>query len=114
MKRLFSRETVYACTDEEITAEIGNRLKALRLSSCVSQSEFAKMSGVSLSTVRRAESGRLSEVSFGHLLRILRAGGMLDGLADLVEEVPLHPALKRNAPKRIYASSKMRERYEHR
>ncbi|MBR1633375.1 MAG: hypothetical protein IJ686_06440 [Bacteroidales bacterium] len=42
------------------------------------------MSGVSLSTVRRAESGRISELAFGHLLKILRAGGMLDGVADLV------------------------------
>lgn len=114
MKDLFVRETVYTYTDEAIAQVLGERLKAMRLSSCVSQSEFAKQAGVSFSTVRRAESGRLSEVTFGHLLRILRAGGMLDGIADLVEEVPLHPALNRNAPKRSYASSKMRARYEQR
>ncbi len=111
---LFDRETVYTFTDAEIAKVLGERIKALRLSSCVSQTEFAKMSGVSLSTVRRAESGRISELAFGHLLKILRAGGMLDGVADLVEEVPEHPALHRYMPKRSYASSKMKERYEHR
>ena len=114
MKLLFDRESVYSFSDDEISQILGVRLKALRLSSCVSQSEFAKMSGVSLSTVRRAESGRLAELTFGHLLRILRSGGMLDGVADLVEEVPSHPALQRHVPKRSYASSKMRKRYEHR
>ncbi len=114
MNRLFDRETVYSFADDEIARVLGERLKALRLSSCVSQSEFAELSGVSLSTVRRAESGRLAELTFGHLLRILRAGGMLDGVAGLVEEVPEHPALQRNVPRRSYASSKMRERYEHR
>lgn len=114
MSRLFVKETVYTYTDDEISAELGERIKALRLSSCISQSGFAEMAGVSLSTVRRAESGRMAEISFGNLLRILRAGGMLDGIADLVEEVPLHPALQQDAPKRTYASMKMRERYEHR
>ena len=114
MKDFFAKETVYSFSDEEIARVLSTRLKALRLSSCVSQSEFASLSGVSLSTIRRAESGRLFEVSFGNLLHILRAGGMLDGLADLVEDVPIHPALKKTISKRSYASSKMRERYEER
>lgn len=112
MSGLFVKETAYSFSDEEIAQVLSARMKALRLSSCVSQSEFAHLSGVSLSTVRRVESGRLLEVSFGNLLHILRAGGMLDGLADLVEEVPIHPALKKPVVKRSYASSKMRERYE--
>lgn len=114
MKDLFVKETVHSFSDEEISRVLSARLKALRLSSCLSQSEFAHISGVSLSTIRRAESGRLYEISFGNLLHILRAGGMLDGLADLVEDVPLHPALNKPISKRSYASSKMRVRYEER
>lgn len=114
MKAYFAKETVYSFSDEEIAQVLSTRLKALRLSSCVSQSEFASLSGVSLSTIRRVESGRLFEVSFGNLLHILRAGGMLDGLAGLVEDVPIHPALRKPLSKRSYASSKMRERYEER
>ena len=106
------RETAFTYTDEEIAQEIGGRVKKLRLSSCMSQSEFACTSGVSLSTVRRVENGHLLEVTFGHLLRMLRAGGMLDGMADLVDEVPVHPAVKKGSGKRAYASSKMRKRYE--
>ena len=106
------RETAYSFTDMEISQELSARIKALRLSSCVSQSEFASMSGVSLSTIRRAESGQLAEVSFGNLLKILRAGGMLDGMATLIDDVPIHPALKKESAKRSYASSKMRRKYE--
>ena len=114
MKPLFIKETAYTYSDSEIAEELGARIKTLRLSSCLSQSEFAKTAGVSLSTLRRVESGHLLEVSFGNLLQILRAGGMLDGLADLVEEAPIHPALHQESNKRAYASSKMRERYEKR
>lgn len=114
MRELFAKENAYSFSDKEIARILSARLKALRLSACVSQSEFARLADVSLSTIRRVESGRLFEVSFGNLLHILRAGGMLDGLADLVEEVPIHPALKKTSPKRTYASSKMRERYEER
>lgn len=116
MRRLFTRDTVYSYTDEEISTELSNRLKRLRLASCVSQSELAKLSGVSLSTLRRAESGGIQEITFGNILKILRAGGMMDGVADLIEETPVHPAISRlreQRPKRDYASSKMRKRYEH-
>jgi len=112
MRRLFIRETAYSYSDEEIAQELGGRIKNLRLSSCVSQGEFAKMSNVSISTVRRVESGHIQEVSFGSVLRMLRAGGMLDGMADLVQEVPIHPAVHSGPDKRAYASSKMRKRYE--
>jgi len=113
MKLPFDRETAYTFTDEEIAKELSARIKTLRLSSCVSQTEFARMAGVSLSTIRRVESGRISEVSFGNIIQILRAGGMLDGIAGLVEDVPIHPALLRDEhTKRTYASSKIKERYE--
>ena len=112
MRPLFIKETAYSYSNSEIARELGSRIKNLRLSSCFSQSEFAKLSGVSLSTLRRVESGHMLEVSFGNLLQILRAGGMLDGMAGLVEEAPLHPALHQDSNKRAYASSKMRERYE--
>ena len=112
MKQLFISETAYTYTDSEIAQELGSRIKNLRLSSCFSQSEFARLSGVSLSTLRRVESGHMLEVSFGNILQILRAGGMMDGTAGLVEDAPPHPALHQQSNKRAYASSRMRERYE--
>lgn len=113
MRKHFDRETVYLFSDEEIAEELSKRIKRLRLSSCMSQTEFAQRSGVSLSTIRRAESGGIMELSLANLVKVMRTGGMLDGIADLIEEVPIYPALYRSAsPKRMYASSKMRDKYE--
>ena len=113
MKRNFDRETVYLFSDSEIGEELSKRVKRLRLSSCMSQTEFAQRSGVSLSTIRRAESGGILELSLANLVKVLRAGGMLDGVAELIEDVPVYPALYRPiTPKRMYASSKMRDKYE--
>ena len=105
MRILFDKMTIYMFSDDEIMSEICRRLRVLRQNNCISQTAMAKLSGVSLSTVKRIESGKISDVNFGTIIKILRAGGLLDGVADLVEEVPA-PAIKEN--KRGYFSKSMR------
>ena len=112
MKLILNRENAYTFSDEEIMKVIFERIHRLRLSSCMSQEEFAKSANVSRTTIKRIESGTTTDISFKTLIKLLRAGGMMDGLGDLVEEVPLHPALKNNTEKRMYASSKIRRKYE--
>ena len=112
MKLILNRDNAYTFSDEEILKEIFKRIRNLRLGSCMSQEEYADAAGVSRSTIKRIESGTPTDISLKTLIRILRAGGMMDGLGDLVEEVPLHPALKNNTGKRFYASLKQRSKYE--
>ena len=112
MKIILNRENAYSFSDEELLEEIFDRIHKLRLSSCMSQEEYAKSAGVSRTTIKRIESGASTDISLRTLIKILRAGGMMDGLGDLVEEVPMHPALRNNAGKRTYASSKQRRKYE--
>lgn len=112
MKIILNRENAYTFSDEEILKEIFNRIRKLRLSSCMSQEEYAQSANISRTTIKRIESGTSTDISLKTLIKILRAGGMMDGLGDLVEEVPMHPALRNNVGKRAYASTKLRKKYE--
>lgn len=93
MKQFFDRDTIYEFSDEEIMQETCRRLKMVRRSMCLSQQEFADHALISRETVKRIESGKMQNISFATLLKILRAGSVLEGVADLVEEVPESPYL---------------------
>ena len=93
MKRVFDRDIVYDFSDDEIMQEICLRLKKVRRSMCLSQQEFAQYAQVSRETVKRIESGKMQGINFATLLKILRAGRVLEGVVDLVEDVPESPFL---------------------
>lgn len=105
MRRFFDSMTIHEFSDEEIVFELSRRLRLLRQNNGISQTDMAERAGVSFSTVKRIESGDAGNMTLRVLLRILRAGGMLSGVANLVEEVP-PPAFKED--KRAYFSRKDR------
>ena len=72
-----------------IQQRIGEKLKVVRLKQNITQQRLAESAEVSLSTVKKIESGEIS--SFASLLRILRTLGKLDSLKSLVEEEQLGP-----------------------
>ena len=82
------RLTIQDMDDKTIMSEIFKRIKQLRRSFCFSQQEFADKAGVSRETIKRIENNDDYDMSLSTLLKILRAGGMLQNAADLVEEVP--------------------------
>lgn len=93
MRKLFEKYFIYNFTDKEIVAEICKRIKAARLSCCYSQQEFAEKAGVSVITIKRIESGKVNDITLGTLLKILRTSGALEGIVDLVPELPESPFL---------------------
>ena len=76
-------------TDGEIMAEIGHRLRAMRKSRKISQSEAAAKSGVSRKTVHLAEHGQ--NPTLLTLIRLLRTYGALDSLNDFIPEIEISP-----------------------
>ena len=76
-------------TDGEILAEIGTRLRALRKSRRLSQSEAAERSGISRKTVHLAEHGE--NPTLLTLVRLLRTYGALDALNAFIPEAELSP-----------------------
>ena len=77
-------EAPYAvCSPEEISNQLAEKIRALRLSRKWKQSTLAARSGVSLPSLRRFEqSGRISLQS---LLRLAFALGRLDEFASILQ-----------------------------
>lgn len=68
-------------TSDEITAELGLRLKAVRLSQSLTQADLAERAGVSVGTVKSLE--RTGQSSVASLVRVVQALGLTDQLQSL-------------------------------
>ena len=103
MKKLYDTYTIYEFSDESIVKEICKRVKAIRLSCCFSQQEFADKAGVSIITIKRIESCKVNDIALSTLLKILRISGTLEGVVGLVtRNFPDSPFLINQKPgKRI-------------
>ena len=82
-------DDIYFLTDLDIVKRIGANLKSMRLRQNITQSNLAESAGVSLSTLKKIESGDIC--SFDSFLRMLRTLRKLDVLQPLVEEEQLTP-----------------------
>lgn len=83
-------DNIYMLSDAIILNRIGRHLKAVRLRQNVTQQSLADAAGVSLSSLKKIEGGRIA--SFDSLLRVLRTLGKLDVLQPLVDEEQLSPS----------------------
>ena len=90
-------------TDGEIMVEIGRRLRAMRKSRRVSQSEAAEKSGVSRKTVHLAEHGE--NPTLLTLIRLLRTYGGLNSLNEFIPDLELSPLeVLRTSQKKVQSS----------
>lgn len=76
-------EDIYMLSDMAILQRVGARLRSARLKQNISQQALAEEAGVSLSSVKKLEKGKVG--SFDSLLRVLRTLGLLDVLLPLTE-----------------------------
>jgi len=91
-------------TDQQVLAELGDRLAQHRLNRNLTQDQLAREAGVSKRTVVRLENGQSSQVT--NLVRVLRALGLLCNFEALVPAPLASPieALKAKARQRRRAS----------
>jgi len=78
-----------AMTESAIHAELGRRLRRLRLNRNVTQHDLARKAGVSRSAVQSIERG--DDSTLGSLLRLLRALDALDQLDALLPDPGISP-----------------------
>lgn len=81
--------SLYESADKQIACRMGESLKALRLKQNITQQSLADASQISLSTVKKIESGEIG--SFDAFLRMLRTLGKLEILQPLVEQEEMSP-----------------------
>ena len=77
-------------SDQQIHDELCGRLKAARLEINITQAELAEQAGISLITVKRAESAK-GNITLMTLIAILRALGRLDQLDNFLPLPALSP-----------------------
>ncbi|MGJ8676907.1 MAG: helix-turn-helix domain-containing protein [Akkermansiaceae bacterium] len=71
-------------TDDTIIAEMGERVRQVRLGKNMTQGELAEESGIAKRTLERFEKG--DSIQLTNLVRILRTLGYVDELINLVPE----------------------------
>lgn len=91
---------ITAITSNDATlVEIGQRLKDARIGFPLTQAQLAERSGVSLRTIANLESGH--DITFGNLISILRALGLLSRLELIAPRPEVRPSeLAAQKPKR--------------
>lgn len=82
---------------EEIAAELGERLRALRLSQAFTQATVADKAGVSLRALRELEAGRGSNVLT--FIRVLKALGVEQSLEAIAPRPTISPIDMLKRPK---------------
>lgn len=75
----------------EIVATLGRRFKDYRIGCDMTQQEVSDKSGVSVVTIRKFENGHLSNINLGTFIELLRAIDFMQGLDDLLPEIPVSP-----------------------
>ena len=97
-----NRKYVYLCIVEkkkdisrmytpEIVAMLGRRFKDYRIGCDMTQNEVSEQSGVSIVTIRNFENGRMYNINLGTFIELLRAVGFMQGLDDVLPEIPISP-----------------------
>ncbi|MCK5649673.1 MAG: helix-turn-helix transcriptional regulator [Gammaproteobacteria bacterium] len=78
----------YTLSDNGIAAELGHRIKALRLRKNITQKELADAATLSLNSIKSIESGS-SKLST--LIAVLRELQALDHLDNFIPEISISP-----------------------
>lgn len=97
-------------TDAAVIAELGARLRNLRLERRWTQADLALAAGLPKRTVERLEAG--THTGLSALLRVLRAFGLLENLEALVPETgpgPIDLLERRGRPRQRVRHSGMAE-----
>lgn len=78
----------YEYSIPDIVKLLGARFKDYRLRSNMTQKEVAEQSGVSIITITRFENGTTGSISLSTFLLLLKAIECIDGLDELLPELP--------------------------
>lgn len=87
-------------TTAEIVRTIGLRIRDYRMRLNWTRNELSTQSGIGMTTLYGLETGRLKDVSFSVILKLLRSMGLENNWEQLMPELPESPYLYFNETKK--------------
>ena len=72
----------------ELIKMLGARFKDYRLRSNMTQKDVAEQTGLTITTIHKFENGTSGNMSLGTFLLLMKAIGQIQGLDDLMPELP--------------------------
>lgn len=91
---------LYEYSTPELVRLLGSRFKEYRLRCNLTQREVAEQSGIGLTTIHKFENGTAGNLSLSTFILLLKVVGQINGLDDLLPELPESPYLIRREDKR--------------
>lgn len=77
----------------DVIRNLGMRFRDYRLRMNLTQKEISEAAAISKTTLSKFESGNVSDISLGTLLRLLKAIGLSENWNTLLPELPESPYL---------------------
>lgn len=82
------RTDYYEYSIPELVKLLGQRFRDYRMRSFMTQKDVAEQSGVTINTIHKFENGLVPNMSISTFLLLLKAIGCIDGLDELMPELP--------------------------
>ena len=91
---------LYEYSTPELVRLLGSRFREYRLRCNLTQREVAEQSGIGLTTIHKFENGTAGNLSLSTFILLLKVVGQINGLDDLLPELPESPYLTRKEDKK--------------
>ncbi len=91
----------YEYSIPELVQLLGTRFKDYRMRSHLTQRDVAEQSGLTVNTIHKFENGRVPNLSLSTFLLLMKAIGCINGLDELMPELPESAYLVRDSGKKM-------------
>lgn len=85
----------------DVIRNLGARFRDYRMRLRLTRKEVSELAGIGMTTLYKFESGNMTDISFGTLMRLLRAIGLFENWEALLPELPESPYLYDDNYKKI-------------
>ena len=85
----------------DIIRNLGLRFRDYRMRLMMTRKEVSVAARVGMTTLYKFESGNMTDISFGTMIRLLRANGMVENWDALLPELPESPYMYYDNDKKI-------------
>ena len=83
----------YEYSVPELIGLLGERFRDYRLRYNLTQKDVAEQSGITVNTIHKFETGNAGNISLRTFLLLMKTIRRLDGIDDILPDVPLSPYL---------------------